>query len=189
MAILIFLSSTITPQIKTTNLKTGDKAPSFSALDQYNKSIVSDSLLKKGPVVLIFYRGSWCPVCKKHLSKLQDSLQIIMDKGANVVVVTPEQPEYIEKMISKTGATYSILYDSNYSIMNEFGVSFKLSKKTVPKYYGFTKKYTQKSNGNKDDVLPVPATFVINKQGIIDFIHFNPDYKKRATIEEILQYL
>ena len=140
----------------------GDEAPLFGAKDQYQKEVKSEELLENGAVVLLFYRGAWCPVCKKHLSRLQDSLQLVLDKGASVVVVTPEQPEYIEKMVSKTGATYSILHDEDYKIMDSFGVKFEVIKENVPKFFNYTRNGTRRSNGNEDDVLPVPALSLIH---------------------------
>jgi peroxiredoxin len=71
-------------------------------------------LLKEGKVVLVFYRGEWCPYCNKELSRLQDSLQLIKDKGATLVAVSPEKPENVLKTVEKTKAEYSILYDEGF---------------------------------------------------------------------------
>ena len=89
--------------------KVGDKAPNFTGADQYGNSVHLDKLLSKGNVVVVFYRGAWCPHCQKHMSFLQDSLHLILDKGTNVVAVTPERPDSREKMVSKTGAEFSII--------------------------------------------------------------------------------
>src|SRR4029077_2245810 len=87
------------------------KAPDFKAADQFGKEIRLKDVLKKGKVVLVFYRGEWCPYCNRELAHLQDSLQMITDKGATVIAVTPEKPENIQKTVEKTKAGYSILCD------------------------------------------------------------------------------
>ena len=77
-------------------LSLGDHAPDFTAIDKDGKNYSLNDKLKTGPVVLIFYRGFWCPYCNKHLSSVQDSLKLIYDKGASVVAVSPEKPEYLQ---------------------------------------------------------------------------------------------
>lgn len=169
-------------------LNTGDEAPPFIGIDQYGHKVDKDSLLRKGPVVLVFYRGNWCPYCRKHLKDLQDSLQLILNEGASVIVVTPEKPESIQKMISKTGAAFSILHDEHYTIMNDYGVAFTITEKTVPRYYNSVLKNTREANGNNDDVLPVPATFIIGRNNRIRFLHYDPDYRVRLSVREILAH-
>ena len=87
------------------------KAPDFRAKDQHGTEIHLKDLLKQGKVVLVFYRGQWCPYCNRELSRLQDSLYLIKDKGATLIAVGPEQPENVTKTVEKTKAEYSILYD------------------------------------------------------------------------------
>ena len=109
----------------------GSKAPDFKAKDQYGKEIRLKDLLKKGKVVLVFYRGEWCPYCNKELSRLQDSLQFIKDKGATLVAVSPELPENIDKTVEKTKAEYSILYDEGLKIMKAYDVEFEVARKYI----------------------------------------------------------
>lgn len=170
-------------------LALGTVAPAFEGKDQENRLIKSDDLLKKGAIVLVFYRGTWCPYCKKHVSELQDNLQKITDLGASVVVVTPEQPEYIEKMASKTDATFSILYDEGYQIMKDYQVDFEINQQTVTSYYGYIENHTRTHNGNDEGILPIPATYIIKADGQIGFIHYDKDYKQRASIETIIEQL
>ncbi len=170
-------------------LKIGSKAPEINGMDQNGRAISSGHLLKSGPVVLMFYRGNWCPYCQKQLSELQDSLFDILNLGAHVMVVTPEKPAGIRKMIGISGAAFSILHDDKYKIMKAYGVDFKLSKETVPRFYAFTINHTRSANGNKDDILPVPATYIINQQGIVKWIYYNTDYRQRPSVEDIVQAL
>jgi peroxiredoxin len=172
-----------------TGLKKGDDAPAFSTVDNSGKSIDLKTLLKAHKsVVLFFYRGEWCPYCNKHIQQLQDSLQQLSVKGAYVIAVTPETKENISKTIQKTRASFSIVQDKGYSIMKDYKVNYTLDDATVEKYKSFGLDLN-KSNGNTDHVLPVPATYVINQSGKIAFVHFNKDYTRRASVNDIMQVL
>ena len=92
-------------------LNPGVQAPLFKAIDGSGTEFSLENALRKSPVVIIFYRGFWCPVCNKHLAQIQDSLQLISDKGAIVIAVSPEKPEYLDKMTEKSGNVH-ILCDS-----------------------------------------------------------------------------
>ncbi len=105
-------------------LATGIKAPLFTAMDEDSSMFSLEDALLSGPVVMIFYRGHWCPYCNKHLERVQDSLQLIYSLGARVVAVSPQKPEYLGKMSKKTGAEFSLLYDEGYKIADAYGVTF-----------------------------------------------------------------
>jgi hypothetical protein len=92
------------------------------------------------------------------------------------------------KLLPKTKATYSIVQDKGYSIMKSYGVNYVMEDATVSKYKGYGIDMT-KANGNTDNVLPVPATYVINSAGKIGFVHFDKDYSKRASVKDILAAL
>lgn len=186
----LHISALAVAQINAEHLNTGDQAPAFTGTDQYGNTIDSKQLLQDHEnIVLIFYRGAWCPHCQKHMSALQDSLQLILDKNIAVVVVTPETPESIKTMTGKTGATFSIIHDKGYTIMNDYLVAYTISKETVPKYTAIVTKRTAQSNGNADGQLPVPATYIIGKDGKIKYVHYDPDYSKRASMAVILGQL
>ncbi|MCI0751505.1 MAG: peroxiredoxin family protein, partial [Flammeovirgaceae bacterium] len=111
-------------QEKPTGLPLQDQAPDFKAIDQNGKPVELKSLLSKGPVVLVFYRGQWCPYCNRYLSALEDSLSIITSKGATVVAVTPEIQENISKTVEKSKASFPILHDEDLTIMKNYKVAF-----------------------------------------------------------------
>ena len=172
-----------------TGLKVGDTAPAFTAKDNSGKTVDLKAMLKQNKsVVLFFYRGQWCPYCNKQMQHIQDSLQMLTGKNARVIGVTPETAENIDKTITKTKATYSIVQDKGYSIMKSYGVNYVMDEPTVTKYKGYGLDMT-KANGNADNVLPVPATYVINSAGKITFVHFDKDYSKRASVKDILAVL
>ena len=169
-------------------LNVHDKAPAFSAKDQYGKQIKLEEQLKIGAVVLVFYRGQWCPYCNRQLKALEDSLSFITEKGAKLIAVTPEKPENISKTISKTKATYPILFDEGLKIMRDYDVAFSVDDRTIEKYKGYGIDFTE-VNGSNGAKLPVPAVYIINKSGEIIYRFFEADYRKRPSVKEVLDHL
>jgi peroxiredoxin len=177
-----------TEMMKPEGLKNGDIAPDITGMDQNGKSVELKKLLTQGDVVVVFYRGQWCPYCNKQLSKINDSLSFITAKGATVVTITPETADNIKKTIEKTKAAYAIVEDKGMAIMKSYKVNFAVDAETITKY----KKYGinfDKANGANGANLPVPATYIIGKDGKIKYTFFNADYSKRASVKEILDNL
>ena len=185
---LNLLTGFLAGQHSTSTLQVGDIAPDFHGIDQANDLVNLRESLKSGPVVLIFFRGSWCYHCNKHISKFQDSLEYVLDKGASVIAVSPQTPEYNHKTIRKTGAAFSVIHDKGYHIMNAYYVSFTMDEETIQKYRRFGR-HIDRANANKDYILPVPATFIIGEDRIIRYIQYDPNYKNRSTVAEVLRNL
>lgn len=176
------------PALMATALRVGDQAPAFNAKDANGRPVELRQLLKNGPVVLCFYRGQWCPFCNKQLSQLQDSLQLLTSKGAQVVVVSPETQENIVRTVTKTKASFPIVHDQDFAIMKAYHTAFTVDDATALKYQGFGVDL-KKANGADANVLPVPATYIIGKDGKIKFAYFNPDYRRRVTVKQVAQTL
>lgn len=183
---LIVLCFTAFTAFAQTGLTAGTTAPTFTAKDNNGKTLNLKALLKThSAVVLMFYRGQWCPYCNKHLQQLQDSLQLLTAKNAYVITVTPETQDAINQTIQKTHASFSLVHDEGYKIMKAYKVDYVLDEPTVNQY----KKYgidLEKNNGNTDHMLPVPATYIIGKDGKITYVHFDKDYRKRLPVSVIL---
>jgi peroxiredoxin len=120
---------------------------------------------------------------------LEDSLSLITGKGATLVAITPEKSENISKTIEKTKATYPILFDDGLKIMKSYDVAFAVDNKTIEKYKGYGIDFTTVNGANNGAHLPVPALYVINKNGRIVFRHFDKDYTKRPSVADILAHL
>lgn len=172
-----------------TPVKAGDKAPQFSGVDNNDKKLNLKSLLKDhNTLVVFFYRGQWDSYCIKQVKNIQDSLTMITAKGAKVIAVTPETDLGIITTISKTGASFPIIHDVQYKIMKAFGVNLTVDDATL----ALMKKYRidmDVNNGNNDHVLPVPATFIIDKKLKIAHVFFDPNYKVRASVQQIVAAL
>ena len=187
-ALLSFTLSAYKSQNAPSGLNINDVAPNFSAVDQTGKKIILKDQLKKGSVVIVFYRGEWCPYCNKQLMELQDSMTLIANKGASIIAVSPEKQENIAKTIQKTKATYSVLADDSLKIMSSYKVAFGLDAKTTEKYKGYGINLME-INGTNGNNLPVPAVYIINKEGKITYRYFDVNYRNRVSVAEILKHL
>ena len=184
--ILILIPAFLFSQEKPEGLFINSKAPDFKATDQYGNEIRLKDVLRDSLVVLIFYRGQWDPYCNKQLRKLEDSLQLIKDKGARLIAVTPEKPEFISKTIEKTKASYPLLYDEEMKIMKAYAVAFQVDDRTVSRYKNADIDLAT-ANGQKGKVfLPVPAVYIISKEGTILYRYFDADYKRRPSVLAIV---
>lgn len=174
---------------ETFGAQIGDTIPTFSARDQNDSLFLSSQALDSGAVIVIFYRGEWCPFCNKHLRSIQDSISMIHEKGAQVIAVSPENREHLNGTIEKTGSTFRLLHDENYEICESFDVLFKPTNTEITKYNTFLRADLENAHNAEEILLPVPATFIINKEGVVVWRHFDHDYKKRSTVNEIIKHL
>jgi peroxiredoxin len=170
-------------------LKVGDTAPVFTGYDQKGKMVESKKLLEKGPMVLFFYRGKWCPVCSGYLNSYQDSLNIITDQGFNFVAITPESIENVEQTVKLHNLSFTVIYDCQEKIMEDYDVMFEVTKAYQDKILLSYSIDIAKNNGREIAHLPVPATYIINRDGIIVAVQFDPDYHRRASVKWIIQNL
>jgi len=186
---LLCLHIILCAQEKPEGLFINSKAPDFKAKDQYGNEIRLKDVLKDSIVVLIFYRGEWSPYCIKYLKTLEDSVHAIKNKGARLMAITPEKPEFISKTIEKTKASYPLLYDKEMKIMKAYAVAFEVDEKTVSRYKNADIDLAT-ANGQKDKIyLPITAVYIINKEGTILYRFFDADYKRQAPVKDILENL
>tara|TARA_R110002020_G_scaffold110231_1_gene254660 strand:+ start:122 stop:760 length:639 start_codon:yes stop_codon:yes gene_type:complete len=169
-------------------LKSGDTFPSAILKNATGKEIKLDDLLTKGPVVISFYRGGWCPYCNIELKALQQALPQIKEAGANLVAITPETPDNSLTTKEKNNLSFEVLSDINNELAREAGLIFKLPKDLLNIYDNFGIDI-EKHNKNADFELPMPATYVVDKNGKIIYAFVNEDYTKRADTSAILAAL
>lgn len=170
-------------------LEVGTTAPNWTAMSADGEQVVLTDLLKTGPVVIVFYRGHWCPVCNQHLKNLEENLEDITDRGATVVAISPEKSEFLEKTREKTNASFHLLHDEDYKIADAYGVKFRPGAATRSMYNTALGANLKSAHSDDSQQLPIPATYVIDTNQQIVWRHFDPDYKKRAAVEDILPHL
>ena len=172
-----------------TGLTVGDKAPDFTGYDQKGKTVELKKLLEKGPVVLFFYRGKWSQECSRYLNNYQDSLNIITDQGFNFVAITPESIENVEQTVKLHNISFTVIYDCQEKIMDDYKLMFTVTPAYQAEILRTLSIDIAKNNGRDVAHLPVPATYIINREGIVVAVHFDPDYHKRASVRWMIKNL
>jgi len=167
--------------------KNHDIAPNFALTNATGKEVQLSDYLKKGPVVLTWYRGGWCPYCNMTLHYLQEQLQNIQLKGANLLALTPELPDKSMSTVEKHQLQFEVLSDVGNKVAKEYGIVFKLTDAVADSYqkgfdlHGF--------NGDESDELPLAATYVIAQDGTIVYTFLDAEYRNRAEADDILAAL
>lgn len=169
-------------------LNVGATAPAFSLKDSTGKLVESKTLLKEGNVVLVFYRGAWCPFCNTYLHKLQERLTDITAAGGKLVAVSVENPDVSMAIAKKNEVQFTVLSDPNLDVARQFGIVYQLPPETDTKYksYGID---LAKQNAMQKPELPLSATYIIDKKGKIVYAFLEPDYKKRAEPDVLIENL
>ncbi|CAD7848852.1 MAG: AhpC/Tsa family protein GSU0066 [Olavius algarvensis Gamma 1 endosymbiont] len=169
-------------------LEVGDKAPDFSLPNAFGRQVRLADLLARGPVVLIFYRGAWCPYCNLQLRALHQTLPHIERQGARLVAVTPQMPDKSREQVEKDGYPFEILSDLDDRVMKQYGLYFQVPPDLSDLYQRFSLDLAE-YNGEGRYVLPVPATFVIDRDGVVRAAFADVDYRKRMEPAAILAVL
>jgi peroxiredoxin len=172
-------------QEKPEGLFINSKAPDFKGTDQSGVAVNLKDARKKGPVVVLFYRGYWCPYCNRELKRFQDSLNLIIEKGAQLIAITPEGAEGITKTVEKTGIVFPVLSDADMKIAKSYHVAYAVDDRTLGRYKNADIDLLT-LNGQKQAMLPVPAVYIVNKDGAVTYRFFDADYKKRVWVKDIL---
>jgi peroxiredoxin len=168
--------------------KAGDVAPEFILNDPDGKPASSRELLAKGPLVVSFYRGVWCPYCNMELQALQAALPEIAARGANLIAISPQTAANSRKSQRDNKLGFPILSDTKSDVADAFGIRFALPKELIELYKTF-KNDLPAFNDDPSWVLPMPARFVIGTDGIIAYAEVNPDYTQRPDPSELLPVL
>ena len=169
-------------------VKTGDQAPGFALPNAHGQMVSSRELLAKGPVVLSFYRGDWCPYCNLELKALQERVAEIEALGARLVAVSPQMPDATTDTATRNNLTFEVLSDTGNSVAKSFGLDFELAKELRPIYKSWGADL-EKLNGDPPFSLPMAATYVIGRDGTIIESFVDPDYTKRMEPQAILDVL
>lgn len=169
-------------------LNAGSQVPDVFFRDKDLQPVYLKDLLKKHHVVLSFYRGTWCPYCNLELQALSKINDEIEEKGARLISVSPEIYEVAKESIAQKGITIPIFTDLANHAAEKFGLVFSLP----PQYREIYKILNIHLNVLNDDdswTLPMPATFIISKEGLITSTYVNADYTKRMEPDDILENL
>jgi len=169
-------------------LKTGDTMPAFDLPEVGGGHVQLTDLLKDAPVVISFYRGEWCPYCNLEMQALQQALPDIEQAGGRLVAIAPELPEQAGKTRDKGNLTFPLLHDRDNALARSLGLVFTLPEILRPVYEGFGIDLTE-SQGNDRFELPLPATYIVRRDGMIAFSFVDVDYTQRMEPDRIVEIL
>lgn len=170
-------------------LKIGNLAPDFEGIDQDGKKRKLSEMIQEGPVVVNFFRGSWCPSCYKHLKSIRDSLDFITATGAQIIMISPEEKESLDAFAKKKGFAFPMITDEGLDIMNSYKVTFQVTEKYQKKIKTFLFTDIAANNAIKQAALPVPATYIIGKDQKIIAMQYDPRYSNRMSPTAIINAL
>ena len=178
----------IAQHIRNNALQVGDKIENFILPNHLGKNIELADLLNKGPVVVSFYRGAWCPYCNLELKALNDFLPQFKTKSAQLVAISPQLPDQTLTTAQKNELEFDVLSDVGNKVAQQFGLLFTLDKRIQELYTGFGIDF-EHTYGDKTYQLPLPATYVINQEGVITYAFLNEDYTLRAEPCDVMTAL
>lgn len=169
-------------------LRAGDRAPSFTLLDPDGKPVSSADLLAKGPLVVTFYRGAWCPYCNLDLQALEEARSDIEARGATLVAISQQTAPNSRKSQRTNKLGFPILGDKDGELAARFGIRWKMPEdlRQIHKQLGAD---LTAFNGEDSWTLPMPARYVIGQDGLIAYAEINPDYTRRPEPSDIYPVL
>jgi peroxiredoxin len=169
-------------------LQVGAKAPDFTLPDAHGKSVTLSTLLVKGPAVVTFYRGGWCPFCDLQLRAYDGALGAIHDLGAELVAISPQTPDYALSDVEKKRLTFPVLTDKGNRVARTFKLVFALSDelRKLQTHFGSV---LPKFNGDDSWELPMPGTFVLDRHGVVRFASVDPNWMVRVEPAAIIEAL
>ncbi|TLD68847.1 AhpC/TSA family protein [Phragmitibacter flavus] len=170
-------------------IQVGDQAPDFSLKNPQGEVVQLSTLLKDGPVVLVWYRGGWCPACNLTLAALQKALPDIQATGAQLVALTPELPDKSLTTIEKRALQFPVLTDLNHEVAKRYKVAFNLTPEVAARYKAQFNLAEYNGTEAGDTILPLAATYIIDPSGVVQYAFLDADYRKRAEPSEIVTFL
>ena len=166
--------------------KVGDRAADFTLKDQLGNQVSLAGELEQGPVVLIFYRGEWCPYCNPMLRTYGLRASDFSQRGARLLAVSPQTPDNSLTMAEKHNLEFPVLSDEGGEVIGAYGLKYDVRSREVYEAAGVD---LAKFNGKGGWILPAPAVFVIDREGIVRFAGVNGDYTQRVEPDAALAAL
>ncbi len=169
-------------------LQVGAVAPEIVLTNAKGEIVDVGMLLKRGPVIVTFYRGGWCPYCNLELRAFQRILPDIEAAGASLVAISPEKPDDTLTTTEKNALAFEVLSDVGLKVGRAFGLVYVFSDALKGAYQGFGRDIPG-TNGTDEWALPISATYGIGRDGRIVYAYTDPDYRDRAEPEDVLKVL
>jgi peroxiredoxin len=169
-------------------LTAGETAPTFILKDSAGAAVSSATLLARGPLVVSFYRGVWCPYCNLELQALEDARAEIEARGASLVAISMQNSAHSRKSVRENNLKFPILIDAGGTVAAEFGLRYSLSPQMIQLYKALGNDL-EVFNGESSWSLPMPGRYVIGQDGIVAYAEVNPDYTRRPEPSDLFPIL
>jgi len=169
-------------------LPAGQAAPNFTLPDANGQPQTLATLLQKGPVVLTFYRGNWCPYCNVQLRAYQQILPELARYDATLVAISPQTPELTTLTASEKSLTFPVLSDAGNTVARQYGLAYQVGPEVGSALRGVGIDLAA-FNGTTDDELPLTATFLIGTDSLIAWAEVEANFKQRPDPTAILEAL
>ncbi|ADV84468.1 peroxiredoxin-like family protein [Terriglobus saanensis] len=166
-------------------IKPGAKAPTFTLINQHGEDISSVDLIKRGPLVVSFTRGSWCPFCSAEVRALNEAYDQLRQAGVELVVLSPQSLDRTRKQATAGKLKFSLLADTNNEIAKAFGLVYTFPDDLKKIYSSVLNLDIQAINEASSWQLPIPARFFIDGNGVIRDVKADPDYRFRPEPSEV----
>jgi peroxiredoxin len=170
-------------------LSVGDVAPDFTLADATGRAVTLSKLLSEGPVVLTFYRGEWCPYCNVQLRHLELALPEFEKRNATLVALSPQSPDHALSLTEKLDLKFPVLSDVDQAVSRAYRVNFTLSGDLEDLQVNVWHNDPRAQNADGSRSLPVPSTFVIDRDGVVRAAFVNADWRVRVEPEDITAVL
>jgi len=170
-------------------LKNSEEVPSAQVYNQEGNSVDLKEYIGERKVVLVFYRGGWCPYCTRHLSALQEVKGKIDSLGFELIAITPDHFQRLDSSIKRSrNEEYQLFSDADINAINAFGIGWKVDDELFKKYKDKYNLDLEWWSNAKHHVLPVPSVFIVNK-GIVKYQHVDPKYSQRLSPKLLVAFL
>jgi len=167
-------------------IKISEKVPKVYVRNLKGELINLQDIVNQKPTVLIFYRGGWCPYCNLQLADLNKVEKDLLNMGYQLAAISIDKPEKLKESLDNHHLNYTLFSDSKAEASIAFGLAFKVADD----YYKMLLSHNmnlQEASGENHHILPVPAVFIVDQEGIIQFEYVNPDYKIRLDGDILLK--
>jgi peroxiredoxin len=167
----------------------GATAPDFTLPHQLGRAVRLADRLAQGPVVLAFYRGDWCPYCNLELRALQAHLPRITELGASLLAISPQAPTNALSLVEKHGLGFEVLSDVHQAVIRAYRLQYTVPEESQEVYRTIFGNDLSQRTADGSWSLPIPATFVLDQQGVVRVRHVDPDYRVRMEPDDIISAL
>jgi peroxiredoxin len=167
----------------------GERAPAFALPDPRGRVVALDDLLRIGPVVVVFYRGAWCPFCSVTLRAYQAALPDLAARGASLVAISPQAPDRALTLAEDAALGFPVLSDVDQRAISAYRVQFEIPPSMQALYLDDFHFDVRRETADGTWHLPVPATFVLDADGVVVRAHVDADYRTRMEVSAVLEAL